>query len=136
MKFIITIFVLTCILGCNSPSTSDAVTADPSSSPTPEQGFTGHVYAAYGGPACEANACTPRPPMREPMPNIHVVAVEPDTYEIFAETISQNDGSYQVSVEPGDYRICLKWETGMTCSATITIPKNTYRVEDFDVGQG
>jgi len=56
--------------------------------------------------------------------------------EIFAETVNLEDGSYQVSVLPGTYLICIKWETGMTCNHAVTVPKNTYIVEDFDVGQG
>ena len=68
--------------------------------------------------------------------SIHVVVVEPDMQEVLAETVSLGDGSYRVSVAPGTYYVCLKWETGMTCSRTITVPTNTYIVEDFDVGQG
>jgi hypothetical protein len=71
------------------------------------------------------------------MGGIHVVVVDPDDMqEILAETVSIEGGCYRISMTPGTYYVCLKWETGMTCSHTITVPPNTYIVYDFNVGQG
>jgi hypothetical protein len=138
LKSMIVIFLLVCLSGCNTSSTGDSVTADPASTPIPKQGFIGHVYAYYGGPAplCDSDVCSTNVPMREPMGGIHVVVVDPDMQEVLAETVSLQDGSYRVSVSPGTYHVCLKWETGMTCSRADSVPPNTYIVEDFDVGQG
>jgi len=70
------------------------------------------------------------------MGGIHVVVIDSDMQEILAETVSLGDGSYRVSLAPGTYHVCLKWETGMTCNRADSVPPNTYIAEDFDVGQG
>lgn len=138
LKFIIAICVLTCLLGCNLSSSPIPKTDMATSTPSLNQGFIGHVYAAYGGPAvlCGTETCTPAPPMLSPMQNVHVVVVDPDMKEILTETVSLEDGSYKVKVAPGKYRVCLKWDTGMTCNNVDTVHANTYIVEDFQVGQG
>ena len=138
LKLIIASIMLVCLWGCSPPATPMPEMNTSTATPTLNQGFTGHVYAAYGGPvvSCGTETCTPAPPMREPMGGIHVVVVDPDMQEILAETVSLQDGSYRVSVAPGTYHVCLKWETGMTCSRADSVPPNTYIVEDFDVGQG
>jgi hypothetical protein len=138
LKFIMAIILLTCLLGCTATSTPESKMDTVTATPKPVQGFMGHVYAYYGGPAvlCDSDICPTNVPMRSPMGGIRLVAVKPETLEIIEETTSLEDGSYEVNVPPGMYQICIKWETGMTCSRTITIPENTYIVEDFDVGQG
>jgi hypothetical protein len=139
LKFIIGIFILTGLVGCNPSSSSSPPKIDTAVvSPTPNQGFTGYIYAAYGGPAvlCGTETCTPAPPWRAPMQDIRVVVVDVDMKEVLAETVSHNDGSYKVSVAPGTYRVCLQFETGRTCSRADTVHPNKYIVEDFDVGQG
>ena len=85
---------------------------------------------------CDSDVCPTNVPTRSPMQNIHVVVMDSDMKEILAETVTLEDGSYKVNVAPGMYRICIKWDTGMTCNRTITVPKNTYIVEELDVGQG
>ena len=130
--------MLMCLWGC-SPSVTPTPEMDTlTATPTMNQGFMGHVYAYYTGPAplCDSDVCPTSVPMREPMGGIHVVAVDPNTQEILAETVSIEGGSYRVRVAPGTYYVCLKWETGMTCNRADSVPPNTYIVEDFDVGQG
>ena len=138
LKLIIASIMLMCLWGCNPSATPMPKMNISTTTPTPNQGFTGHVYAYYTGPAplCDSDVCPTSVPMREPMGGIHVVVVDPDTQEILAETVSGEGGSYRVSEAPGTYYVCLKWETGMTCSHMITVPPNTYIVYDFDVGQG
>ena len=138
LKLMIASIMLMCLWGCNPSATPMPEMNTSTTTPTLNQGFTGHVYAYYTGPAplCDSEICPTSVPMREPMGGIHVVVIDPDMQEILAETVSLGDGSYRVSLAPGTYHVCLKWETGMTCNRADSVPPNTYIVEDFDVGQG
>ena len=98
------------------------------------QGIMGHVYGVHqlAPEMYGTDHCTPVPPMYEKMANVRLAVVGPETFDVIAETISNDDGSYQVDL--GLASIGSVSRVKLACQKKIRVSSHKYVVEDVEIG--